>query len=44
VSFLFSSKYQEYPTILDPILADVVEPIMKFIQIYSKKACAENNH
>ena len=43
VSYIFM-KYQEYPTILDPILGEVVEPIMKFMQLYTKKACKENNH
>lgn len=36
--------YQEMPTLLDPILPDLVEPLMKLVQIYTKKACAEGDH
>ena len=37
-------KYIEQSTILDPILADMIEPTMRVIQIYSKKACKDANH
>lgn len=29
---------------LDSILPDMIEPHMKLVQIYTKKACAEGNH
>ena len=37
-------KYIEQPTILDPILADMIEPTMRVIQIYSKQACKNADH
>jgi len=37
-------KYQEASTVLDTILADFIEPIMKFIQIYTKQACQKTEY
>lgn len=31
-------KYQEQPTVLDCMLKDFVEPIMRFMQLYIKQA------
>lgn len=36
--------YQEHPQLLDPIIPDIVEPLMKLVQIYTKKACAAGDH
>lgn len=37
-------KYQEQSSVLDTILSDLVEPIMRFMQIYTKQACKNGNH
>ena len=37
-------KYQEQSSLLDPLIADLVEPVMKFMQIHTKKACAAGNY
>jgi tubulin-specific chaperone D len=33
-------KYQEASYVLDPLIGDMVEPIMKLMQIYTKAACS----
>lgn len=38
------ARYIEQATILDPMIPDFVEPCMRFIQQYTRKACAENNY
>ena len=35
-------RYAEQANILDPMLPDFVDPCMRFIQLYTRKACAEN--
>lgn len=30
--------------LLDQLIPDLVEPMMKLVQMYTKKACAEGNH
>ena len=37
-------KYQEQSSVLDTILSDLIEPIMRFMQIYTKQACKKGDH
>ena len=36
---LILMKYLEQPTVLDCMLSEFIEPIMKFMQLYIKQAC-----
>ena len=37
-------KYQEQSSVLDTILGDFIEPIMRFMQIYTKQATKKGDH
>ena len=37
-------KYQEQSTLLDNLIGDFVEPIMRFMQIHTKDCCKANNY
>jgi hypothetical protein len=37
-------KYQEASYVLDPLIGDMVEPIMKLMQIYTKQACSTGSY
>ena len=37
-------KYLEQPTILDCMLSEFIEPIMKFMQLYIKQACTTQDY
>ena len=37
-------QYQEQANVLDPILADLIEPMMRLIQMFARKATSQNEH
>ena len=37
-------RYQEQSSVLDPLLGDFIEPIMKFMQIHTRVCCKKGEH
>ena len=37
-------KYQEYSSVLDTMLQDILEPLMKYMQHFIRLSCAANEH
>lgn len=37
-------QYQEQANVLDPILADIIEPMMRLIQMFARKSTSQNEH